>query len=85
MKDELCSLRNDLLAALEEVIVDGQVLQSTLLDPRGGPSAYSDACRFYSAVDSARRLALLVCTATAADSPVRLPSGRPAPVRSIPH
>lgn len=67
-QDALSSLRYDLLAALEQVVVDGQVLQSTLLDPRPGNAAYTDACRFYSAVDSARRLALLVCTATAGSS-----------------
>jgi hypothetical protein len=85
MKDDFSSLRYDLLAALEEVMVDGQVLQSTLLDPRAGPSAYTDACRFYSAVDSVRRLALLVCTATAADSLVQMPTNRPAPVKPAHH
>lgn len=78
MKENLCYLRYDLLAALEQVMVDGQVLQSTLLDPRAGSAAYTDACRFYSALDSARRLALVVCTATAANSKTRPPD--PGPV-----
>jgi len=81
-KDALSSLRYDLLAALEQVVVDGQVLQSTMLDPRGD-AAYTDACRFYSAVDSARRLALLVCTATAAESPQK-PLKKALPPRSSP-
>jgi hypothetical protein len=65
MNDELATLRFDLLSALEEVLVDGQVLQSTLINRPPTLQAYEHACRFYYSLDHARRLALMICTASA--------------------